>query len=122
MNNNMMTAGQAEDSVLQLQYDLVEIATAELGMHEVEASRVAVALVLGLRKRYGGMRMGGRGASIYIPSPGKAERNKAICQEFDGTNHLEVMKRFGIQRAQLYRIISAKAGSARIGLASAKAP
>lgn len=121
-NKSQADAEQVADSVLQLECDLVEIARQELGISEVEALKVAQAFVHGLRKRYGGMRMGGRGASIYIPSPSKAERNKAICEEFDGTNHQEVMRRHGIQRATLYRVISAKAGYARIGAPSAKAP
>lgn len=117
MNNNTMTAGQAEDSVLQLQYDLVEIATAELGMHEVEASRVAVALVSGLRKRYGGERLGRRG--LYIPAPSKQERNEAIRRDFDGTNADAVMKRHGIKRSTFYRVIGKGSG---IGVCSPAAP
>ncbi|MEG0051944.1 MAG: Mor transcription activator family protein [Comamonas sp.] len=121
---NKTQAGEAKvaDSVLQLECDLVEIAREELGINEVEALKVAQVFVQGLRKRYGGMRIGGRGAAIYIPSPSKAERNKAICNEFDGTNHKAVMERHGIRRAQLYRIVSGKGASARIGLSSPKAP
>lgn len=117
MNNNTMTAGQAEDSVLQLQYDLVEIATAELGMHEVEASRVAAALVSGLRKRYGGERLGRRG--LYIPAPSKQERNEAIRRDFDGTNAEVVMKRHGIKRSTFYRVIGKSNG---IGVCGPAAP
>ena len=117
MNNNTMTAGQAEDSVLQLQYDLVEIATAELGMHEVDASRVASALVSGLRKRYGGERLGRRG--IYIPAPSKQERNEAIRRDFDGTNADEVMKRHDIKRSTFYAVLGKRSG---IGVCSPAAP
>ena len=117
MNNNTMTAGQAEDSVLQLQYDLVEIATADLGMHEVDASRVASALVAGLRKRYGGERLGRRG--LYIPAPSKQERNEAIRRDFDGTNAEAVMRLHGIRRSTFYRVIGKARG---IGVCSPAAP
>lgn len=120
--NTNLGAAQVADSVLQLEYDLVEIARCELGMAEVQALQIAKAMVGGLRKRYGGMRIGGRGAAIYIPAPSKAERNAAICHEFNGANHQEVMQRHGIRRAQLYRIVGSKPGAARIGVASAKAP
>lgn len=117
MTNNTMTAGQAEDTVLQLQYDLVEIARTDLGMHEVDASRIAAALVVGLRKRYGGERLGRRG--LYIPAPSKQERNEAIRRDFDGTNGEEVMKRHSITRSTLYRVIGRRNG---IGVCSAAAP
>lgn len=115
-------AAQVADSVLQLECDLVEIARYELGMAEVQALRIAKAFVGGLRKRYGGMRIGGRGAAIYIPAPSKVERNAAIRREFDGTNHKEVMQRHGIRRTQFYRIVGQKPGVVRIGQAGAKAP
>ena len=86
-------------------------------MHEVEASRVAVALVSGLRKRYGGERLGRRG--LYIPAPSKQERNEAIRRDFDGTNADAVMKRHGIKRSTFYRVIGKGNG---IGVCSPAAP
>ncbi|WP_287915798.1 Mor transcription activator family protein [Comamonas sp.] len=97
---------------------MVEIVRAELGMHERDAFEVAKALVRGLRKRYGGMRIGSRGCAIYIPAPSKTERNAAICREFDGTNVKELMQRHGIKRTQIYRIVGARVG----GGGSAKNP
>ncbi|MBJ2139835.1 MULTISPECIES: Mor transcription activator family protein [Delftia] len=113
---------QAADAVLQLEYDLVEMVREEMGWPEAQAYPLAKALVRGMRKRYGGMRIGGRGAAIYIPAPSKEERNEAIRREFDGTNRAAVMAKYGIKRTQLYRIISRRPGAARIGVSSAKVP
>ncbi|WP_126312351.1 Mor transcription activator family protein [Delftia acidovorans] len=113
---------QAADAVLQLEYDLVEMVREEMGWPEAQAYPLAKALVRGMRKRYGGLRIGGRGAAIYIPAPSKEERNEAIRREFDGTNRDAVMAKFGIKRTQLYRIVSQRPGAARIGVSSAKVP
>lgn len=121
-NTVQISPAQMDDAVLQLEHDMVEIVRSELSMHEREAFDIAKAIVRGLRKRYGGLRIGGRGVAIYIPAPSKEERNAAIRQEFDGTNLQEVMARHGIKRAQIYRIINARPGAARIGVPSAKVP
>lgn len=111
MNRKVITShAQTEDAVLQLEHDMVEIVRAELGMHEREAFEVAKALVRGLRKRFGGLRIGSRGCAIYIPAPSKAERNAAICLEFDGTNLKELMQKHGIKRTQIYRVVGARVG------------
>lgn len=114
------TPAQTEDAVLQLEHDMVEIVRAELGMHEREAFTLAQAIVRGLRNRYGGERLGHRG--LYIPAPSKAQRNDAICKEFDGTNIEDMMKRHGIRRAQIYRIVSGRGDGRQIGRAGAKSP
>ena len=114
------TPAQTEDAVLQLEHDMVEIVRAELGMREREAFTLAQAIVRGLRNRYGGERLGHRG--LYIPAPSKAQRNDAICKEFNGTNIEDVMKRHGIKRAQIYRIVSERADGRQIGRAGAKSP
>jgi len=114
----IITPAQTEDAVLQLEHDMVEIVRTELGMHEREAFEVARALVRGLRKRFGGLRIGSRGCAIYIPAPSKAERNAAIRLEFDGTNLKELMQRHGIRRTQIYRIVGARVG----GKGGAKSP
>lgn len=115
-----ITPGQADDAVMQLEQDFVEIAREELGMHEVPAQELASALVRGMRKRYGGMRLGGRG-HIYVPAPSKSERDEAIRQAYNGTNGAEVRKAHGISRTTLFRIVS-KPGAARIGVCGAAAP
>lgn len=120
MSNPAITPAQAEDAVFQLEYDLVEIARLELGMHERQAYEIARVLVQGLRKRYGGVRLGHRG--LYIPAPSKLERDAQIRQEFDGTNSKALQKKFGISRSRLYAIMSPKPSSARIGVSSAKSP
>ncbi|MDP4074209.1 hypothetical protein [Acidovorax sp. A1169] len=117
-----ITPGQADDAVMQLEQDFVEIVREELGMHEVPAQALASALVRGMRKRYGGMRLGGRG-HIYVPAPSKSERDEAIRQAYNGTNAAEVMKAHGIRRSRLFEIVSARpAGAARIGVSGPKSP
>lgn len=120
MSQPVITPAQAEDAVLQLEYDIVEIARQELGMHEREAYDIARALVRGLRKRYGGVRLGHRG--LYIPAPSKLERDVQIRQEFNGLNRTEVMKRHGITRSTLYRVVGAGVKRNGIGLSSAASP
>ena len=120
MSNPAITPAQAEDVALQLEHDLVDIAREELGMHEREAYEIAIALVRGLRKRYGGRRVGARG--LYIPAPSKVARDEAIRRDFNGTNTQQVMREHGISRARLYQILKPKPGSARIGVSSAKSP
>lgn len=120
MSNPAITPAQAEDVALQLEHDLVDIAREELGMHEREAYEIAIALVRGLRKRYGGRRVGARG--LYIPAPSKVARDDAIRRDFNGTNTQQVMREHGISRARLYQILKPKPGSARIGVSSAKSP
>lgn len=114
------TPAQTDDAVLQLEYDIVEIARQELGMHERQAYEMAQALVRGLRKRYGGVRLGHRG--LYIPAPSKAERDSQIRREYDGTNRDQVLRKHSISRSRLYQILSPKPSSPRIGVSSAKSP
>lgn len=116
-----LTTGQADDAVMQLEQDFVEIAREELGMHEVPAQELASALVRGMRKRYGGMRLGGRG-HIYVPAPSKSERDDAIRQAYNGTNAGEVMKAHGIKRSRLFQIVGARPGDPRIGVSGPKSP
>lgn len=121
INSTALTPGQADDAVMQLEQDFVEIAREELGMHEMPAQELASALVRGMRKRYGGGRLGARG--LYIPAPSKAERNESIRREYDGANGEEVRRRHGIKRTQFYEIIGDRpVGAARIGVSSPKSP
>lgn len=110
---------QAEDVVLQLEYDLADILREDRGLHEREAFELARSLVQGMRRRYGGMQLGRRG--LYIPAPSKAVRNAQICQEFNGRNAKEVCKKHGIKRSRLYQIISRESGKP-VGTPSAAAP
>lgn len=115
-----ITPAQTDDAVLQLEHDMVEIVRGALNIHERQAFEIAKAIVKGLRSRYGGLRLGQRG--LYIPAPSKAERNQAVCREFDGTNLKEVMAKHGIKRTQVYRILHKQRGGQPIGKTSAKSP
>lgn len=102
---------QIEDKVIQLHRDMVEIVQDELGLNEKFANPLAAALVNGLRKRYGGNTVGRRGG-IYIPAPGKEERNAAIRARFDGTTASRdaLCKEFDISRSHFYTITGRRLG------------
>lgn len=114
-----VTPVQAEDAVLQLEYDLADILREDQGLHEREAFAMARCLVVGIRKRYGGVQLGRRG--LYIPAPSKAERDAQICAEFNGRNVSEICKKHGIKRSRLYQIINRTSGKP-VGTPSAAAP
>jgi len=96
-----MTDGQTEDAATLLQSELTQIMRTETGLHESLASLFAAAAVTGLRRNHGG-------ASIYIPSIGNTERDRAILREFDGTNPHEICQRYDISRSRLYQIAATK--------------
>ena len=57
-----------------------------------------------------GMRANLSGHSVYFKSvttqkEKAADRHKAICTEFDGSNHIELMDKFGIGHAWLLKIL-----------------
>ncbi len=101
------TPAQLEDQAIQLQREMVEIVREEIGMNEAFANTLAAAIVRGMRKRYGGRTLGSKGA-IYVHALGKAERNAAICAEFNGTNAADVCKKHQISRSRLYQIVGQK--------------
>lgn len=106
-------ASHPEDSAaLQLESELLEIVQQELGLSGAQALSIAQAMLRGLRKRYGGTRMGARGAAIYVPAPSKRERNEAIRREFNGVNRQQLQAKYGLERAQLYRILGERPGRA----------
>ncbi|MFG0643588.1 MULTISPECIES: Mor transcription activator family protein [Pseudomonadota] len=119
MTTSIESVSPPEDSAAQLlECELLEIAEQELGLSGPQALCVAQAMLRGLRKRYGGMRMGARGAAIYVPAPSKKERNEAIRREFNGVNRQQLQTKYGLQRAQLYRILGERPGSVRNGISS----
>ena len=122
MHSTPSTA-QTEDAAIQLEHDFVEIIRERIGMNETLATIHAQEIVRGLRELHGGQ-------ELWIPAPDKSERNAAILRDFLGNNHDEVMKRYGIKRAQLYRIVGGarprgrggKPGAPSIGASSPAAP
>lgn len=88
-----------KDSAALLRMDIRDVLQAEIGMNEPFAELVSDALCRGLRSRWGGR-------EIYVPAEDLAERNTRIRQAFKGNNAAEVMFRFGISRATLYRVIN----------------
>ncbi|MDM0011978.1 hypothetical protein QTH87_05935 [Variovorax sp. J22P168] len=115
------TTAKPDDGALQLEHDLVEILREERGLADPAAFELAADLVRGIRKRWGGMRLGTRG--LYIPAPSKTERNEAIRRAYDGTNGPRVMREHGISRSSLFRIVNdGRPRRTGIGVSSPKDP
>lgn len=117
------TSAQTEDAAIQLEHDFVEIIRQRIGLNETLATIHAQEIVRGLRERHGGR-------ELWIPASDKSERNAAILRDFHGSNIEEVVKRYGIKRAQIYRIVGGarprgkgdKPGAPSIGVSSPAAP
>lgn len=88
----------SEDAAVALHYDIASVICEEFGMEEALASCLAEAITRGLRARIGGQ-------EVYVPAPGKRERDEAIRREFNGRNLTEVCAKHGISRSRLYEIV-----------------
>lgn len=82
------------------------------GLHDVfhpMATRQEVERLAELMARRLGQLIGGR----YVPKRDeRAARDRAVWQRFNGRNHAEVMREFGISRRLLYSILARRRGSA----------
>lgn len=82
------------------------------GLHDVfhpMATRQEVERLAELMARRLGPLIGGR----YVPKRDeRAARDRAVWQLFNGRNHAEVMREFGISRRLLYSILARRRGSA----------
>lgn len=105
----IMTPGETEDAAAQLQRDITNIVREETGMHEGIATMFSEALVRGLRRRLGGR-------ELYIPAPGRSERDSAIRRDYNGRNMDELMRRHEIGRTRFYEIIGTRPDRDRRGL------
>ncbi len=81
------------------------------GLHDVfhpMATRQEVERLAELMARRLGPLIGGR----YVPKRDeRAARDKAVWQRFNGRNHADVMREFGISRRLLYSILAQRRGS-----------
>lgn len=93
------TAIHPDDARALLHAELTDIVRIEIGMNEQFASDVAAAILRGLSRVHGG-------SDLYIPAEDKSERNAAVRAAFNGRNHHEVMRQFGLSRSTLYRILN----------------
>ena len=82
------------------------------GLHDVfhpMATRQEVERLAELMARRLGPLIGGR----YVPKRDeRAARDRAVWQRFNGRNHAEVMREFGISRRLLYSILARRRGIA----------
>ena len=87
------------DAAVSFRYELVRVIRESLGLPESIAVPMADHLANGMSRKCGG---------TYIPVSAivREKRNEAILRDFTGANHAEVMRRHGVSRTTLYRILS----------------
>ena len=90
--------GNGDGQTAELIYEFVAIVREEIGLNEDFALRVSQAIVRGLQRRCGG-------CEIYIPSPDRGMRDAMIRAEFTGGNLKQVMEKYGVGRATIYRAL-----------------
>lgn len=99
----MTTAILEADNTIALHAELTDIIREAEAMPEVRASRLAEAVIQGLKKRMAG-------ESIYIASGltmrERCARDKAIRAEYNGRNRVDVCQKYGVSKAHLFRIIA----------------
>lgn len=87
-----------DDKAAAVRTDITRAIREVTGLHERFASDISDGILQRLQQRWGGDR-------IYIPSRDRAARDAGIRADFDGRNHGEVCRRYGISLATLYRVI-----------------
>jgi hypothetical protein len=104
----------ANDPALNFRNDMIGIIRNKTGMHLSIAVPVAEAIIEGMRERFGGM---------YIPKREILDvRDEAIRAKFKGNNHDQLVKEFGISRAQIYRIVQPSLSNPGAGAAPPASP
>ncbi len=83
----------------RLYKELVNTGT-EFGLSDTIAGDFAQAMIEKIKRDHAG--------PVYIPKPGKKQRNARIREMFNGVNHATVCAEFGISKATLYRIIGCR--------------
>ena len=87
-----------KDAAVNFHNDLVRIIRESLGLPEKVAVPMADELAAGLQRHMGG---------FYIPAREIREvRDAAVLRDFNGRNHVEVMRQHNISQRTLYRIIN----------------
>ncbi len=97
-NTDKPATVKEQEAVFLLQAELAEGLRSEVGLLPEFANEFAARLTRFLRIRLGTQ-------NIYIPAPGRLERDEAIYREFDGTNAPAVMRRHGVSRSRLYQVV-----------------
>ncbi|HEB94333.1 MAG TPA: hypothetical protein ENI94_12910 [Gammaproteobacteria bacterium] len=89
------------DAVVNLKARLVRAVRTATGMHEHLAVPIADDILQCLCEEYGA-------SEVYIPSSKKLKthvRNRDIRESFNGANHAELAKKYGITERQVRRIL-----------------
>ena len=98
--NRISSITLERDAAVNFHNDLVRIIRETLGLPEKIAVPMADELAKGLQKQLGG---------LYIPAREiRSVRDDAVRRDFNGRNHVEVMKEHSLSRRTFYRIISGR--------------
>lgn len=82
-----------------LRRDVHEALQSSIGFKDEIAESLATVVVRKIQQRWGGQK-------IYISvNDDSVERNQAIKQGFNGSNHAEICSRYNISLSTLYRVI-----------------
>ena len=90
---------QEESNALFLQREVHDIVKNDPALIGGIIALIAESVVRGMRNRCGTQR-------IYVPAPPRNEnRDSQIRREFNGTNRIEICRKYGISRSRLYQIV-----------------
>ena len=82
-----------------LHKDIISAIQAGIGLNDDLAEITATSVLKQLQKNWGGR-------EIYIPVADSRDKKTLVKQDFIGTNHAEVCKRYDISLRTLYRYIN----------------
>lgn len=99
-----ITPSMAADQLLELETILAEALELCCGRERHQAAEESRQLVRRMRERLGG-------TEIWIAALDKEDRNAAIRREFNGSNLCEIMARYQVSRATVYRVCGSRAES-----------
>lgn len=92
------------DDAISLRFEIIAILREELGLHERFATTLADPIVDGLKKRFPSQ-------SLFIAKNSRVDirsRNEMIRREFNGKNLREIMNKYNLKKASIYKIIRGK--------------
>lgn len=94
-----MKRSDSEWEALAQEYQ--RVVSTRCGVESEIAKMVAVEILAVFRAHFGG-------SEVYVPRPARYDES-AVLRDFNGRNHDEVIKKHGIHRATLWRVLEREA-------------